>query len=140
MLHTNNKMLSTFKIKPMLPKAIWVLLLIAIPSHSIAQGRTISRIGKVSTIIQKHKHGEVKAENKKIIAITLGVALGIFGVHRLYLGTEEHIPLIYGVTLGGGGIITIIDIVAIAATKDLEKYQNNGKVFMWSGNNEDATP
>lgn len=40
------------------------------------------------------------------------VALWPFGVHRLYLGTEAKIPVIYTLTLGGGiGILPLIDTI-----------------------------
>ena len=119
-------------------KMLWVLFFFVFAINSIAQDRSTCKNGRVSQLVQKHKHGEIKAENKKITAIALGISLGIFGVHRLYLGTAEHIPLVYGLTLGGAGIITLTDIVAIAVTRDLGKYENNPKVFMWNGNDNDS--
>lgn len=69
----------------------------------------------------------------KAIAITLAVTLGVFGVHRLYLGTSTRVPIIYTITLGGGfGVLVVSDIIAIIATKDLEEYASEPKVFMWA--------
>ena len=71
--------------------------------------------------------------NHKLNAILLAVALGPFGVHRLYLGTHPRVPVIYTLTLGGGlGILPLTDIIAIIATKDIEKFINNDKVIMWA--------
>ena len=73
-----------------------------------------------------------KRAHKKITAIVLAVALGPFGAHRLYLGTATKVPVIYCLTLGGGlGILPLTDIIAIIATRDIGKYENNTKVVMW---------
>lgn len=70
---------------------------------------------------------------KKIIAVSLAVTLGVFGVHRLYLGTEPKVPIIYTLTLGGGfGVLVVSDIIAILSAKDLTPYSPNKKVFMWA--------
>jgi TM2 domain-containing membrane protein YozV len=72
-------------------------------------------------------------ENKRLIAFALAVTLGHFGVHRLYLGTETIVPIAYVLTMGGGfGLIPAIDATAILFTKDIEKYENNPKYFMWA--------
>ncbi|MGY6563053.1 MAG: NINE protein [Luteibaculaceae bacterium] len=73
-------------------------------------------------------------KNKKWIAITAAVLLGPFGGHRLYLGTNEKVPVIYTLTLGGGlGLLPLIDIIHIIFTKDLSKFEQNERVFMWGG-------
>lgn len=70
---------------------------------------------------------------KKTIAITLAITLGVFGAHRLYLGTSTKIPIIYTLTLGGGfGVLMVADIIAIIAAKDLSTYSPNPKIFMWA--------
>ena len=69
----------------------------------------------------------------KLTAITLAITLGVFGVHRLYLGTRANIPIIYTLTLGGGFfLLPIIDIVYILTAKDINQIQNNDYVFMWN--------
>lgn len=71
-------------------------------------------------------------ENKRITAFALSIFLGHFGVHRLYLGTTPIIPISYVLTMGGGiGVIPAIDAIMILITKDLEKFENNSKFFMW---------
>lgn len=75
----------------------------------------------------------VKPKFRKVKAILLAIFLGHFGVHRIYLGTKENVPIVYSLTLGGGlGLLPLFDIIAIIATKDLDQFANNNKVFMWS--------
>ena len=79
------------------------------------------------------KVAEKPNRNHRINAILLAIALGPFGVHRLYLGTHPRVPVIYTLTLGGGlGVLPIIDIIAIATTKDLDRFIQNDKVIMWA--------
>ena len=71
----------------------------------------------------------------KIIAVTLAITLGVFGVHRLYLGTKALIPIAYTLTLGGGmAILPIVDIFYIISAKDIEQITNNDFIFMWNKN------
>jgi TM2 domain-containing membrane protein YozV len=73
-------------------------------------------------------------KNKKLVAALLAFPFpfGIVGLHRIYLGTSPHVPLVYIGTLGGGfGLIPLIDFFAILFEKDLNRYINNNKVFMW---------
>jgi len=84
---------------------------------------------KLKRLFKRHQK---EAKLKKGIAIGLAVALGPFGVHRLYLGTDTKVPLIYTLTLGGGfGILPLTDIIAIIVASDMQEYANNGKVVMW---------
>lgn len=70
---------------------------------------------------------------KKLVAIGITVLTGAIGGHRLYLGTSPVVPIVYALTLGGGfGILPLIDLIAITATKDLSKYENNSKIIMWA--------
>lgn len=76
-----------------------------------------------------------KSEQRKIkiTASILAVALGPFGVHRLYLGTSPLVPAVYVATVGGGvGILPFIDLVTIVFAKDISPYMNNKKIFMWA--------
>lgn len=75
----------------------------------------------------------VKPKLRKLKAVLLALFLGHFGVHRIYLGTKENVPVVYSLTLGGGlGLLPLFDIVAILASKDLDEFVDNDKVFMWS--------
>lgn len=73
-----------------------------------------------------------RTENKKLIAILFAIALGPLGVHRLYLGTDWKVPVIYAATLGGGfGILPLADIIAMLLTKDVQRYVGNNRLVMW---------
>lgn len=72
--------------------------------------------------------------NKQITAAALAFPFpfGIVGLHRIYLGTSPHVPVVYIGTLGGiFGLLPLMDFFAITFTKDFEHYRNNGNVFMW---------
>ncbi len=71
---------------------------------------------------------------KKWVAALLAFPLfGITGAHRVYLGTEPYIPLVYLATLGGFGILPLVDFIVILCTpkEKLDQYYDNGGVFMW---------
>lgn len=73
-------------------------------------------------------------KNKKLIAALLAFPFpfGIVGLHRIYLGTSPHVPVVYIATLGGGfGLIPLFDFFAILFEKDPERFMNNHHVFMW---------
>lgn len=68
----------------------------------------------------------------KLTAVGLAIALGPFGVHRIYLGTSAFVPVAYTITLGGGfGLLPVLDIVTILVTKDLERIKNHSGVFLF---------
>ncbi len=72
---------------------------------------------------------------KKIFATLLAfpVPFGIIGLHRIYLGTEPYVPLVYIATLGGAaGIVPFIDFIVLLLEKDISKYQNNPSIIMWA--------
>jgi TM2 domain-containing membrane protein YozV len=78
-------------------------------------------------------------EPQRLVAAALALTLGPFGAHRLYLGTNVKVPLIYGLTFGGFGILAVIDMAHILFTKDLTPYRKNGQVFMWAKPREAGT-
>lgn len=71
-------------------------------------------------------------KHRKLKAALLAVFLGPFGVHRIYLGTTANVPVVYSLTLGGLGILPIIDLISILTTKKLERYMNQDRVIMWT--------
>jgi len=76
-------------------------------------------------------------ENPRLVAVLLTLALGPFGAHRIYLGTDVKVPVFYTLTLGGGlGILPVIDLLHLLLTKDISVYYDNPRIFMWSGNKE----
>jgi TM2 domain-containing membrane protein YozV len=73
-------------------------------------------------------------KNKKIIAAVLAFPFpfGIVGLHRIYLGTSPHVPIVYIGTFGGVlGILPFIDFCVIVLDKDFDRYMNNNRIFMW---------
>lgn len=72
-------------------------------------------------------------EPERLIASLLTIGLGAFGAHRLYLGTTAKVPIVYGLTFGGFGVLAAIDLGHILFTKDLSVYRRNEQVFMWAG-------
>ncbi len=82
--------------------------------------------------LPEEQDSEPHNEPQRLVAAVLTVALGPFGAHRLYLGTGTKVPIVYGLTFGGFGILPLIDLGHILFTKDLTPYQHNGKVLMWA--------
>lgn len=64
-------------------------------------------------------------------AILFTIFTGPFGGHRIYLKTQPKIPIIYSVTLGGFGVLPLIDLAHLIFTKDLARFEKNKKLFMW---------
>jgi len=76
-------------------------------------------------------------ENSRLVSAALCLALGPFGMHRLYLGTDVAVPIFYTLTLGGGlGILPAIDFFFILFTGDLAPFHNNPKMVMWGEGKE----
>jgi TM2 domain-containing membrane protein YozV len=83
----------------------------------------------------------VHKEPQRLVAAGLALTLGTFGAHRLYLGTDAKVPIIYGLTFGGFGVLALIDLGQILFTKDLGSFRNNKQVYMWGkGRKEELTP
>jgi TM2 domain-containing membrane protein YozV len=80
--------------------------------------------------IFKNKH----KKNKQITAAILAFPFpfGIVGLHRIYLGTAPHVPVVYIASLGGiFGILPFIDFCVLVYHKNIDRYIENKKVFMW---------
>ena len=71
-------------------------------------------------------------ENVRLIAIALNVSLGIYGMHRLYLGTDLKVPIFYTLTAGGACVLWLADLGMLIFAKDIEPFKNNPNVFMWN--------
>jgi TM2 domain-containing membrane protein YozV len=72
--------------------------------------------------------------NKRITSAVLAFPFpfGMVGLHRIYLGTKPHVPVVYIASFGGVcGILPLIDFFVITFSKDFDSYRDNGKVFMW---------
>ena len=78
-------------------------------------------------------------KNKKITASILAFPFpfGIVGLHRIYLGTAPHVPVVYIGTLGGVlGILPFIDFCVLVLDKDIDRFIENKKVLMWVDENK----
>ncbi len=71
----------------------------------------------------------VKFKRGKAILFT--VFTGFLGGHRIYFGTHQRTPILYSITLGGLGVLPIIDLVNIIFTKELSKFENVPQIIMW---------
>lgn len=62
-------------------------------------------------------------------------AIGIAGIHRLYLGTGIVTFIVYLITWGGCGIIQTVDwivlLLEVIQKKNFDKYVGNTKILMW---------
>ncbi|MBK9477642.1 MAG: TM2 domain-containing protein [Bacteroidetes bacterium] len=92
--------------------------------------------GSNSEVIQMKglakKYHAAFQENKRLTAAMLTFALGMLGVHRLYLGTKPWIPAVYLFTCGGGFLVLpLIDFGVILFSKDISKFEHNDRVLMW---------
>jgi TM2 domain-containing membrane protein YozV len=91
----------------------------------------------VDTVLGDSLIGELPAQHvSRALAAALAVTLGPFGAHRIYLGTTPKVPLLYGLTFGGFGVLVLIDLGHILFTKDLSRFQENDRIFMWAGSGE----
>jgi len=92
-----------------------------------AKGASLAKFNN-SKIVQKLR----TFDNQRAVAIGLDVSLGLFGVHRMYLGTDLKVPVIYTSTIGGGGVLWLVDLGLLIAVKDLTPFKDNPNVFMWN--------
>ena len=77
---------------------------------------------------------EKQIRRKRFISAILSFPLpfGIIGLHRVYLGSEPYIPLVYIGTLGGVfGILPLIDFISICRHKKIDYFMNNKRLMMW---------
>ena len=77
----------------------------------------------------------LKPRKHKFIAAVLAFPFpcGVFGLHRLYLGSANAMPLVYVATVGGGfAILPFIDFVLIVLSKDVNTYAHSTRLFMWT--------
>lgn len=89
------------------------------------------RLGQYN-IILSDPDTPLKKKRNKLIAIAADLLTGPLGGHRIYLGTEPYVPVVYALTLGGGlGVLPVADLVVIIFTKDLNKYCDNSQIIMW---------
>jgi len=109
------------------------LLFFLNPANASGIGDLFRDQQTISTFIVSSSQESV-GDNPRVVSMLLTLAVGPFGGHRIYLGTNAKVPIFYALTLGGGlGLLPIIDFFCITFTKDLSKYIDNDKIFMWAG-------
>jgi TM2 domain len=92
----------------------------------------VDRLDRLANSKLSEKYKSAFQENRRLTAAMLTFALGMLGVHRLYLGTKPWIPAVYLLTLGGGFLILpLIDLGVILFSKDISQYEHNDKFLMW---------
>ncbi len=78
---------------------------------------------------------QVLDDKDPVMAFILASVLGYLGIHRLYLGTEPIVIILYIVTAGGCGIIALVDwimlLMVLLDEKDMGPYIDNPKFIMW---------
>jgi TM2 domain-containing membrane protein YozV len=79
-------------------------------------------------------------ENERLVGSSLAVFLGVFGAHRIYLGTSPKVAVFYGLTFGGFGVLVLLDLGHLIFSKDLAPFRNNERVIMWGSPKEQLTP
>jgi len=88
-----------------------------------------------SDSLKANSRDTLLSKKHRLVAALLAFPLGIFGLHRAYLGTSPFVPFIYIFTLGGGlGVLPFIDFVMILLSRDKEFqkiYVRNHHIFMW---------
>lgn len=77
------------------------------------------------------REDSTRKENTRLVAIGLDISLGLLGVHRLYLGTDVIVPVMYTLTMGGGVVLWLVDLGLLIFTRDITPYLNNPHLFMW---------
>ena len=73
----------------------------------------------------------LRSENPRLVAIALDLTLGLFGIHRLYLGTDVKVPVAYTLTFGGGGVLWLVDLALLIGSPNIDSYKDNPHLFMW---------
>ena len=78
---------------------------------------------------------QVLDDKDPAMAFILATVLGYLGIHRLYLGTEPIVIILYIVTAGGCGIIALVDwimlLMVLLDEKDMGPYIDNPSFIMW---------
>jgi len=92
---------------------------------------TVSQMDSLKEGSETNSKKRKRVKYKRGKAILFTIFTGILGGHRVYLGTHQRTPILYSVTLGGLGILPLIDLVHIIFTKDLSKYKNVSQIIMW---------
>jgi TM2 domain-containing membrane protein YozV len=107
-----------------------------LPEITTTEKQTVIAVMDSTQILDVVIKDTGRGENQKLIAAILAfpVPFGMLGMHRIYLGCEPYVPIVYVVSAGGGcGIIPLIDFIYIVAADEqqLREFKENRGVFMW---------
>lgn len=110
--------------------------ILAIPGDTLTSHDTIQDSVRVIPVDPTTSATEESFRKKKLITSILAfpIPFGFVGLHRIYLGTEPWVPIVYLCTGGGGvGLLPLIDFLYIvtANEEEFKKYENNPKVIMF---------
>ncbi|MBI5539573.1 MAG: TM2 domain-containing protein [Bacteroidia bacterium] len=134
LLSTFTKQVSAESISP--SDTIWVVVpdsMQCVSIEDIKEWPQYVKIGKKNIKNPVYVVAEDVVGKDKATAIVLTLLTGPLGGHRLYLGTTPIVPVVYACTLGGGiGVLPFIDLVVICFSKDISRFENNDKIFMWA--------
>ena len=101
---------------------------------SFAQATEISLVSAFD-LNSFNGNGQVLDDKDPVMAFVLATVLGYLGIHRLYLGTKPTVVILYIITAGGCGIITLIDwiqlLMVLLDEKDMAPYIDNPNFIMW---------
>jgi TM2 domain-containing membrane protein YozV len=93
--------------------------------HHVLQSKLIAHSNDTDTVVVHHR-------KRKLFAALLAFPLGVFGFHRMYLGTTAGVPFLYIASLGGVfGILPFADFIQIILCKDVNVYAHKSSIFMW---------
>ncbi|GIV27228.1 MAG: hypothetical protein KatS3mg027_1042 [Bacteroidia bacterium] len=140
------KNIPSFKLSPLSIGALFVLFIYNYHCLCAAHNQDLffSNIENNSISTKNYIHNSQYWPNplKKIFKQTrnrhLAAALafpfpfGCVGLHRVYLGTAAHVPIVYAASAGGVfGLIPLIDCIVLLSQKNISDYENNAQVIMW---------
>jgi hypothetical protein len=110
-----------------------MIMFMAFHLHAVASGPFLPPGGEAPHVLGTVPSDEVdlRERDPRATPVLLAVLLGPFGAHRLHLGTSPKVVIMYGATLGGFGILPLIDLGHLLFAKDQQRFRNNDKLLMW---------
>ena len=75
------------------------------------------------------------SSKNQVLASILAFPLpfGMLGLHRIYLGANPGIPILYILTFGGlFGILPFIDMMVLILSRDTKPFYKNSRILMWN--------
>jgi hypothetical protein len=115
---------------------IWIVVADSMQCESIEEIKEwpqYIKIGKHQVKNPVYVVAEDVVGKDKATTVVLTLLTGPLGGHRIFLGTKPIVPIVYACTLGGGlGVLFFIDLVVICFSKDISRFENNDRIFMWA--------